>query len=179
MSTLFSFAILRTSGEERWRRASSTDSGTRPDPRDSGPRSGSRDCGTRVGSARGTGAALANTAAGCAGAADPAGMIPLAGTAAGGRGAACPGSGDGIATDGGGGTATDGDGEIAAGGDGATSAVEPDARMTATTLLTGTVSPAFARISATTPATGDGISASTLSVEISKSGSSGVPTPPP
>ena len=44
--------------------------------------------------------------------------------------------------------------------------------MTATTLLTGTVSPSLTRISVTTPAAGDGISASTLSVEISKSGSS-------
>src|SRR5688500_11991741 len=44
--------------------------------------------------------------------------------------------------------------------------------MTATTLLTGTVSPSFTRMSVRTPAAGDGISASTLSVEISKSGSS-------
>ena len=44
--------------------------------------------------------------------------------------------------------------------------------MTATTESTGTVSPSFTRISASTPATGDGISASTLSVEISNSGSS-------
>jgi len=44
--------------------------------------------------------------------------------------------------------------------------------MTATTLLIGTVSPSLTRISETTPAAGDGISASTLSVEISNSGSS-------
>src|SRR5438309_1211059 len=44
--------------------------------------------------------------------------------------------------------------------------------ITASTLLTATVSPTCARISDTTPAAGDGISASTLSVEISKSGSS-------
>ena len=44
--------------------------------------------------------------------------------------------------------------------------------ITATTLLTGTVSPSLTRISETTPAAGDGISASTLSVEISKIGSS-------
>src|SRR6266446_785170 len=56
--------------------------------------------------------------------------------------------------------------------EGVTAAAEPAAPITATTLLTGTVSPSFARISVTTPATGDGISASTLSVEISKSGSS-------
>src|SRR5262249_45880155 len=47
-----------------------------------------------------------------------------------------------------------------------------DAEMTATTELTGTVSPSLARISATTPAAGAGISASTLSVEISNNGSS-------
>ena len=44
--------------------------------------------------------------------------------------------------------------------------------ITATTVLTGTVSPSLCRISVTTPAAGAGISASTLSVEISKSGSS-------
>src|SRR4029077_17676447 len=48
----------------------------------------------------------------------------------------------------------------------------PAAPITATTLLTGTVSPSLTRISDTTPAAGDGISASTLSVEISNSGSS-------
>jgi hypothetical protein len=42
----------------------------------------------------------------------------------------------------------------------------------ATTLLTATVSPSLTLISASTPAAGDGISASTLSVEISNSGSS-------
>ena len=46
------------------------------------------------------------------------------------------------------------------------------APITATTVLTGTVSPSLCRISVTTPAAGAGISASTLSVEISKSGSS-------
>src|SRR5437867_3688144 len=44
--------------------------------------------------------------------------------------------------------------------------------MTATTVLIATVSPSFALISARTPAAGAGISASTLSVEISNSGSS-------
>ena len=44
--------------------------------------------------------------------------------------------------------------------------------MIATTLLTGTVSPSFTLISVRTPADGEGISASTLSVEISNSGSS-------
>ena len=46
------------------------------------------------------------------------------------------------------------------------------AAMMATTLSTGTVSPSLTRISASTPAAGEGISASTLSVEISNSGSS-------
>ena len=47
-----------------------------------------------------------------------------------------------------------------------------DPPMTATTEFTGTVSPSFTLISVRTPAPGDGISASTLSVEISNSGSS-------
>src|SRR4029453_18371118 len=41
-----------------------------------------------------------------------------------------------------------------------------------TTLLTATVSPSLTLMSVRTPAAGEGISASTLSVEISKSGSS-------
>src|SRR5262245_37593951 len=44
--------------------------------------------------------------------------------------------------------------------------------ITATTEFTGTVSPSLTLISVSTPAPGDGISASTLSVEISKRGSS-------
>jgi hypothetical protein len=44
--------------------------------------------------------------------------------------------------------------------------------MVATMLFTGTVCPSVTAISASTPAAGDGISASTLSVEISNSGSS-------
>jgi len=44
--------------------------------------------------------------------------------------------------------------------------------MTATTVLIVTVAPSGTLISDSTPATGDGISASTLSVEISKIGSS-------
>jgi hypothetical protein len=50
--------------------------------------------------------------------------------------------------------------------------------MVATTLSTATVSPSFTLISVKTPAAGAGISASTLSVEISKSGSS-MPTVSP
>ena len=48
----------------------------------------------------------------------------------------------------------------------------PAPSITATTVFTCTVSPSANRISLSTPATGAGISASTLSVEISKSGSS-------
>src|SRR6476646_6235387 len=55
---------------------------------------------------------------------------------------------------------------------GVAAAASPAAPITATTLFTGTVSPSLTRISETTPAAGDGISASTLSVEISNSGSS-------
>src|SRR5262245_14122842 len=44
--------------------------------------------------------------------------------------------------------------------------------MVATTELTGTVSPSLTEIAVSTPAAGEGISASTLSVEISNSGSS-------
>ena len=104
-SMLFSFAILRTSGEER----------------------------TRSPSAVAGGGVAAGGAA--------------AGVAAGGAGAV---------------------GAAAAG-----AAVFPTAPpMIATTLLMVTVEPSGTLISERTPATGDGISASTLSVEISKIGSS-------
>ena len=48
----------------------------------------------------------------------------------------------------------------------------PAAAITPTTVLIGTVVPGATRISFRTPAAGEGISASTLSVEISNSGSS-------
>ncbi len=48
----------------------------------------------------------------------------------------------------------------------------PLSSITPTTVLIGTVSPSLTLISLTTPAIGDGISASTLSVEISNKGSS-------
>ena len=51
-------------------------------------------------------------------------------------------------------------------------AASPAPPMTATTLLTGTVSPSLTLMSVSTPAAGAGISASTLSVEISNNGSS-------
>src|SRR6185503_14426177 len=62
-------------------------------------------------------------------------------------------------------------GAVAAGA-GVDAAFSPCAPISATTLLTGTVSPSLTLISRMTPAPGDGISASTLSVEISNSGSS-------
>ena len=60
--------------------------------------------------------------------------------------------------------------ELAA-ADGAALATSPSPMM-ATTVLMGTVAPGSTRISLSTPEAGAGISASTLSVEISKSGSS-------
>src|SRR5438477_11839977 len=54
----------------------------------------------------------------------------------------------------------------------AAEAAAPAASIVATTVLMGTVCPSLILISFSTPADGDGISASTLSVEISKSGSS-------
>src|SRR5215467_11167837 len=54
----------------------------------------------------------------------------------------------------------------------ATAAPEPAASITPTTVWIGTVWPSPTLISFSTPAEGDGISASTLSVEISNSGSS-------
>src|SRR6266404_9964620 len=61
--------------------------------------------------------------------------------------------------------------DLAGAGAGA-AAAEPAPSITATTVLMGTVWPSLTLISFSTPADGAGISASTLSVEISKSGSS-------
>src|ERR1700722_3628972 len=60
--------------------------------------------------------------------------------------------------------------EVAAGAP--ADAPAPSASITATTVWIGTVWPSLTLISFNTPADGEGISASTLSVEISKSGSS-------
>src|SRR5207245_8678327 len=57
-------------------------------------------------------------------------------------------------------------------GAGALAVAEASVSIWATTVLTGTVSPSFTLTSANVPAAGAGISASTLSVEISKIGSS-------
>jgi hypothetical protein len=72
------------------------------------------------------------------------------------------------------GRAEGGDGGAGAGGAGAggDATASPSAAMTPTTVLTGTVAPVWTRISFRVPEAGAGISASTLSVEISKSGSS-------
>src|SRR5262245_59650692 len=63
-----------------------------------------------------------------------------------------------------------GDGGAAAFGDSAIGS--PSCPIVPTTLLTATVSPSLTEISVRMPSAGDGISASTLSVEISNSGSS-------
>src|SRR5512135_1212649 len=60
----------------------------------------------------------------------------------------------------------------AAAGAGADADAEPAPSITATIVWMGTVWPSAILISFRTPAEGEGISASTLSVEISKSGSS-------
>jgi hypothetical protein len=61
---------------------------------------------------------------------------------------------------------------FAGAGAGAAAVAEPAASIVATIVCTGTVCPALTLISFKTPAAGAGISASTLSVEISNSGSS-------
>src|SRR5918994_8001125 len=61
-------------------------------------------------------------------------------------------------------------GEGAAGAFGFSAAAVASVSMRATTVCTATVSPSCTRISASTPAVGAGISASTLSLEISKIG---------
>ena len=98
--------------------------------------------------------------------------------AAGGAGAAsaCTGSGAGGATAAGSGSAgaaagaAAGSGATGSGSGGATSA--PAGAMIASTVPTSTVSPSCTRICVTTPSAALGTSVSTLSVEISRSGSS-------
>src|ERR1700694_3955945 len=63
--------------------------------------------------------------------------------------------------------------------DGAGAAAPFSVSRTATSVCTGTVCPSWTLISARTPAAGAGISASTLSVEISNSGSSRFTSSPP
>jgi hypothetical protein len=95
------------------------------------------------------------------------------GLAAGGADAATgTAAGGAAATAGAGGAAGAGGEGGAAAGAGAAATASPSAPITPTTVLMGTVAPACTRISLKTPAAGAGISASTLSVEISKRGSS-------
>src|SRR6185503_5512354 len=136
MSTLCSWAILRTSGLDFVRRRSSTD-GTLPSF-------------FSTGGGGGGGAGFA-----CTG---------------GGGGGAGVGGGGGAAASGGGGGGATGCAGFSSTGFGA--AAVPSPSSTATTVLTSTVSPSLNLTSVNVPAAGDGISASTLSVEISKSGSS-------
>src|SRR5262245_5203949 len=92
-----------------------------------------------------------------------------------GGGGACGGAaaaGAGAGAGGAGWTSGAGGGAAVAAGAGAEAACSPASPMTATTVLIGTVWPSLTLISVSVPATGEGISASTLSVEISKIGSS-------
>src|SRR5215217_8582956 len=109
----------------------------------------------------------------------PSWLVPV--SAGGGVGAACctggRGAGAGGTDETGAGAGVDGGGDGADSfttGSGATAwAAAPGApSSTATTMLTSTVSPSLNLTSVNVPAAGDGISASTLSVEISKRGSS-------
>src|SRR3989454_474342 len=99
----------------------------------------------------------------------------LDGAVAGGRGRS-PTDAAAAAGGGGGGGAGFGGSGLGAGGAGAAAGGDATApfsvSITATSVCTGTVSPSCTLISASTPAAGAGISASTLSVEISNSGSS-------
>src|SRR5579862_2518358 len=98
--------------------------------------------------------------AGASGAAAGGGGAGAAGLAAGGAGAAATG-----AAGGGAGAAAGLAGGLAA-------AAAPPSSILATTVLMPTVLPSSTRISESVPAAGEGISVSTLSVEISNSGSS-------
>src|SRR3954452_17491931 len=156
MSTLCSAAILRTTGVDFRRSRSSTLSGA-PFP----PVASPTERASAAGEAAATTAGLAGKGtlgagaprvgvegAGASGAAGaPAGVAGLGGTGAAGLGAA---------------------GAFA----GRVAAALESVSMRATTVCTATVCPSCTRISASTPAFGAGISASTLSVEISKMGSS-------
>ena len=78
----------------------------------------------------------------------------------------------GVEKAGGAGTGNGAGGGAAAATGAVAAAVAPSAAMTPTTVLMATVAPASTRISLRMPGAGAGISASTLSVEISKRGSS-------
>jgi len=100
-----------------------------------------------------------------------AGAAGTAGAGAGrGAGAAATGAGAGFGASGAGAGA--GAGAGGGGGGGAAATAPASVSIRATTVCTATVCPSWTTISASTPAVGAGISASTLSVEISKMGSS-------
>ncbi len=185
MSTLCSAAILRTTGDERvWRSSSGVMSA----------RGFSSAGGGGEGGAGAGAGALAGGAEGHVGAdvALPGAGVPDdgAGLDGGGVNAAVEAGVDGAGVPSVGAAATDwlvgwgafggaaadpgGTAEgalVLAAADGAALATSPSPMM-ATTVLMGTVAPGSTRISLSTPEAGAGISASTLSVEISKSGSS-------
>ena len=153
MSSWCSAAIFRTTGDERVRRSSSAVISER---------------GLSAAGSAGAVAAGAS-AAGAGGAAAGAGWVCSAGGASpsirystGGGAAAGAAAGTFAARSGGSGAAAAGAGAVAS----------FSAAITPTTLFTATVVPGATRISFRTPAAGDGISASTLSVDISNSGSS-------
>jgi hypothetical protein len=201
MSTLCSAAILRTTGDERvWRSSSGVmsargfSSAGGGGEGGAGAGAGADACGGReLGGGAGAGA-LGGGAEGHVGAdvALPGADVPDDGAGLDGGGvnaaveagldgagvpSACAAATDGLLGCGAfGGAAADPGGTaegalVLAAADGAALATSPSPMM-ATTVLMGTVAPGSTRISLSTPEAGAGISASTLSVEISKSGSS-------
>jgi hypothetical protein len=183
MSTLCSAAILRTTGDERVWRSSSGVMSARGFSSAGGGEGGAAagagvdaGCGRELGGAAGAeghvGADVALPGAGVPedGAGLDGGGVNAA-VEAGAAGAGVPsaaGAFGGAAADPGG---TAEGAPVLAVADGAALATSPSPMM-ATTVLMGTVAPGSTRISLSTPEAGAGISASTLSVEISKSGSS-------
>src|SRR5450759_1060169 len=143
MSTPFSCAIFRTSGEDRVRMRSSIEERFEAE---GAPCTAGAAAGAGGGAAAGA-AGVGDLAGGCAGGASGAGTVAsVAGAFAAGAGASAGAAG-------------------AAG-------FSPASPMRPTIVLIATVSPGLTRISTSVPAAGEGISASTLSVEISNSGSS-------
>src|SRR4029453_3889733 len=168
-STFCSAAIFLTTGDERvWRSSSTVISLV-------GLAGGG--AGAGAGGGADAGAAVGGAAIRCGSVA-----TPLDGTAANTWVMDPPGAGpEGRGSEGGGGAGGAAGGAGGAGGGGAEAGAEaagadatasPSAAITPTTVLIGTVVPGATRISLRMPDAGDGISASTLSVEISKSGSS-------
>jgi hypothetical protein len=173
MSTACSDAIFRTKGEERRRIRSSMDS-TRPPSFTEASEGKPSAAAAAVGGGGGCGAAGAAGSGGWASAGLASGGFATAGS-----------SGAGCAAGRGGGTGGAGFASAGCGAAGAAESAEalaeaeaeaagcsPASPIEATTVLIATVCPSGTLISRSVPATGEGISASTLSVEISKIGSS-------